>query len=80
MSTVVPVKFKVEVNASLVEILEEALEKAKAGQLVSGKFVGTTASGEIQTLYSSTENAILELAAICRLPHRMHLEMDEASY
>lgn len=76
MSTVVPVKFKVEVNETLIEILEAALELAKDGKLVSGHICGTSASGEIHTSYSSTENAILELAAASRLLHRLHMRMD----
>lgn len=76
MSTVVPVKFKVEVNETLIEMLEEALEMAKAGKLVSGHLAGTHANGDIHTAYSSTENAILELAAASRLLHRLHMRMD----
>lgn len=77
MTNIRAVQFKVEVNETLIEMLEEALELAKEGKLVSGHFCGTYASGEIHTTYSSTENAILELAAASRLLHRLHLRMDE---
>lgn len=76
MSKIVPVQFKVEVNQTLIEMLEEALELAKAGKLVSGHICGTYASGELHTSYSSTENALLEIAAAARLLHRLHLRLD----
>lgn len=77
MSNIVPVKFKPEVNQDLVEVLENALELAKTGQLLSAKIAGTMLDGNIFTDFSSTQNAILELAAITRLVHRVQLAMDD---
>lgn len=76
MSNIRPVIFKAEVNQTLIDMLEDMLERAKNGDMVSGKFCGTTASGEIVSTYSSTNNAILELAAVTRLLHRLNLDMD----
>lgn len=77
MSNIRPVQFKPSVNETLVEMLEEAMDLAKEGKLVSGSICGSYANGEIHTSYSSTENAILELAAVARLQHRLHIRMDE---
>lgn len=77
MSNIRPVQFKPEINESLVEILETVLSKAKRGELVSGNFVGTTASGDIHTSYSASENALLEIAAAARLLHRLQVRMDD---
>jgi len=60
-----------------VDILETALAEAKAGDLVSGCFTGSTANGSIRTLYSSSDNSLMEIAAVSRLLHRLHLRSDE---
>lgn len=77
MSNVRPVKFRTEINDDLVEMLEEALAMAKEGKLVSAAICGTYAGGDLYSSYSSTDNAILEIAAVSRLLHRLHIRMDD---
>ena len=77
MSNIRPVQFRAEINADLVEILEEALAMAKEGKLVSAAICGTYAGGELYSSYSSTNNAILEMAAVARLLHRLQVRMDD---
>lgn len=79
MSNIVPVQFKPEINESLVETLEVLLEKAKSGELVSAQFVCTDANQELHTYFTSTNNALLELAAVARLLHRIQIRLDGAN-
>ncbi len=76
MSNIRPVQFKPIVNESLVDMLESALSRAKSGELVSGQFSGTLANGDALTHFSSTKNALGEIAALSRLMHRLHRNMD----
>lgn len=78
MSNIRPVHFKPTINETLVDALEELLAEAKAGRLVSGSFTGTTSDGCIRSTYSSSDNSLLEIAAVSRLLHRLHLRSDDA--
>lgn len=79
MTTVREVSFRPAVNDDLVERLEGLVADAKAGRLASGCFAGLLRSGEVISTYSSTENRILEIAALSRLLHRLHLMCDETA-
>lgn len=76
MTNVRPVQFRTEINGDLVEMLEDALAMARDGKLMSANICGTYANGDLYSSYSSTDNAILELAAVSRLLHRLQLRMD----
>ncbi len=77
MSNVRSVEFKPAVNPELVDMLEYLLTLAKSGALVSGNFSGSHPNGEIHTNFTDTENALLEIAGVSRLLHRMHIRADE---
>lgn len=66
------------VNDQLVSNLEEQLALARSGQLVSGGFFGTLRDDTVITSYSTTSNSLLEMAAVSRLLHRMHVRMDRS--
>ena len=79
MSKIREVKFRPEVNETLVGRLEELLEAAKRGELAGGAFVGPCRDGSIITAYAKSENRLLEIAGLHRLLHRLNLAMDEGS-
>ena len=78
MSNIREVSFRPPINEDLVEMLEELLERAKSGELVGGAFCAPTIDGGLVTNMASTQNRPLEIAAMARLLHRLHLSMDEA--
>ncbi|MGL4634925.1 MAG: hypothetical protein ACRCWF_03000 [Beijerinckiaceae bacterium] len=76
MSNIRHVSFAPTVNNTLVIMLEDLLDRAKSGDIVSGGFSGTKADGSISTAFSSSDNAIAELAAISHLLYRLHASME----
>lgn len=76
MSNVRPVEFRPTVNATLIDMLERLMAQAKAGEIVSGNFAGTSANGEVVADYSDSYNAVQELASVARLLHRLHIRLD----
>jgi hypothetical protein len=64
------------VNVDLVSNLEDMLEMARSGELASLHGCGTMRDGSVTTWTSSTDNMLLELAAVDRLHHRMHKMAD----
>ena len=79
MSDLKVVPIETPPNADLVETLEELLEQARSGDVVSGHFCGTTANGEIITSSAATDNMLLEIAAAARLLHRLNQKADGAT-
>ena len=76
MSNIRSVEFRPEVNAELVKKLEEILSMAKSGELTGGAFAAPCRDGSAISAYVPTENRLLEIAALSRLLHRLHLAMD----
>ena len=75
--TIRRVEFRPTVNGDAVEKLEHWLEMARAGEIVSVCLCGSAPDGSVVTTFSSTENRMLEVAALSRLLHKMHRQMDE---
>lgn len=65
------------VNDDLVSILEAALSEARDGGAVSGGVYLTMHDGGVATNFSRTENAIMEVASVMRLLHRLNLNLDK---
>ena len=64
------------VNDDLVEVLEGLLKDARNGDIVSCQFCGLNADGTVVTSTSSSENQLLEIAAVTRLLHRLNRTAD----
>lgn len=60
-----------EVHESVVEILEGALARAKAGELTSVGICGTTIGGAMTTCFSDSDNLGCLLGAAAMLVHRL---------
>ena len=71
------VDLKPEPNPNLIKELSFLLERAKAGDVVSGAFCGSCADGSVVTFISKSRNKMLELAAVTRLLHRMNCLADD---
>jgi hypothetical protein len=78
MSNIRAVEFRPVVNQELIDMLENALNRAKAGEMMSGGIYGSAPDGSVFTDSTSTENALLEIAAVSRLLHRLHRIADDA--
>lgn len=70
------VALKKPVNQNCVERLEQMLADAKDGTLQDIAACGVLVDGSVMTAMSSTEEAVLRLAAVSRLLHRLHIHMD----
>jgi hypothetical protein len=68
------------VNEDLVENLRDALASAERGDLISGVICAVRADRSVETWISRTEEALLELAAVDRLHHRLHRRLDETVF
>lgn len=71
------VEIKRPVNATCVERLEQMLADAKDGTLQDIAACGVLIDGSVMTAISTTEDALLRLAAASRLLHRLHMVMDD---
>lgn len=71
------VEIKRPVNATCVERLEQMLADAKDGTLQDIAACGVLIDGSVITAISTTEDALLRLAAASRLLHRLHMVMDD---
>ena len=71
------VEIKRPVNATCVERLEQMLADAKDGTLQDVAACGVLVDGSVMTAISTTEDALLRLAAASRLLHRLHMVMDD---
>ena len=70
------VQIKKPVNQSCVERLEQMLANAKDGTLQDIAACGVLVDGSVMTAISTTEDAVLRLAAASRLLHRLNMNMD----
>lgn len=70
------VSLKKPVNQNCVERLEQMLADAKDGTLQDIAACGVLVDGSVMTAISSTEDAVLRLAAASRLLHRLNINMD----
>lgn len=70
------VQIEKPVNQSCVERLEQMLADAKDGTLQDIAACGVLVDGSVMTAISTTEEAVLRLAAASRLLHRLHVNMD----
>ncbi len=73
------VEIKRPVNATCVERLEQMLADAKDGTLQDIAACGVLIDGSVMTAISTTEDALLRLAAASRLLHRLHVVMDDTN-
>ncbi len=64
------------INETCVARLTELLDMARSGRLQDVAACGTLLDGTVITALSSTQNAVVRLAAVARLQHRMHVIMD----
>ena len=71
------VQIEKPVNQSCVERLEQMLADAKDGTLQDVAACGVLVDGSVMTAISTTEEAVLRLAAASRLLHRLHVNMDD---
>ena len=71
------VEIKKPVNPTCVERLEQMLADAKDGTLQDIAACGVLIDGSVMTAISTTEDAVLRLAAASRLLHRLHIVMDD---
>ena len=76
MSKVREVKFRPDVNDSLVTALRDLLSMAEAGELVTGYFAGYSKDGCVHSHYSASEDRFKDIAAIHRMLHRLNIAMD----
>lgn len=60
----------------VVDRCESLLSYAKSGELRDIAACGTMADGTVTTAFSTTENAIMRIAAVHRLAHTLHIRMD----
>jgi len=73
MSNVVEIKTRpAEVIASVIERLEEALEKARAGDVVTVGIATVHRDGSIGCSWSETDDFGRLLGAVCRLEYRIN--------
>jgi len=70
------VQIEKPVNQSCVERLEQMLANAKDGTLQDIAACGVLVDGSVMTAISTTEEAVLRLAAASRLLHRLNMNMD----
>lgn len=70
------VSLKKPVNQNCVERLERMLADAKDGTLQDIAACGVLVDGSVMTAISTTEEAVLRLAAASRLLHRLNMNMD----
>lgn len=78
MTNIRKVEFRPAINEEMIDMLEGALEQAKAGEFVSGGLYASARDGSVVTNSTGTVNALLELAAVYRLLHRLNRIADEA--
>lgn len=64
------------VNDSVVSLLEQHLERAKAGETAGIAIAATTRDGYGQTCWSRCENTVLLLGTVSLLATRIGIEMD----
>jgi len=65
-----PVSSKKAINQNVIRLLEQALERAKAGEIVAVAVCGVDKNGESGSAFEPGEHNHLLLAAIVLLQHR----------
>ena len=65
-----------EPNPKVIEMAEQLLADAKAGEIVDVCWCGSEPGGLVRTGISETENALLRLAAVSRLLYLLQTSLE----
>jgi hypothetical protein len=66
------------IHESVVDRLEEALERARAGEVASVALAFVSSDGSTWCSWSETDDFARQLGSIARLQHRMNIRQDDA--
>ncbi|MEE9909792.1 hypothetical protein LWV33_21615 [Brucella intermedia] len=73
---VVTLDTKAGAKQEIIDLARAILELAEAGEITDLAFAAAGLDGSVKTAFTATDDAPRRLAAVARLLHRFHTQMD----